>query len=214
MERRQLLLGLGALPLVGLPLLGLSACTGPYNVYAEVSSFGEWPADKTGGTYAFERLPSQKHSKRNVAIEDAAREALERAGLKPAAEGQEADFKVSVGMRYSLSEPAIWDDPLWWRGRAGFGWGYGRRGAVWWNRPGPGPWSPFDVRYNREAAVLLRDGKTGEPIYESHASNDGISMGDTELAQALFLAAMAEFPKAEGKPHRVSVMMPGQPPKP
>ena len=209
MERRQLILALGTVP-----LLGLGACTGPYNVYAEVSSFGEWPADKSGGTYAFERLPSQKQSKRHIAIEEAAREAFERAGLKPAAEGQEADYKVSVGMRYSLSEPAIWDDPLWWRGRASFGWGYGRRGALWWNRPGPGPWSPFDVRYNREAAVLIRDGKTGEPIYESHASNDGINMGDNELAQALFLAAMAEFPKAESKSHRVSVMMPGQPPKP
>lgn len=207
MERRHLLLGLGALPLVG-----LTACTGPYNVYAEVSSFGEWPADRVGGTYAFERMLSQKHSKRHMAVEEAAREALEHAGFKPAAEGREPDIKVSVAMRYSVAEPAIWDDPLWWRGRAGFG--YWRRGGLWWNGPGVGPWSPFDVRYYREAAVLLRDGRSGEPLYETHASNDGNTMGDDELARALFLAAMAEFPKAEGKAHRVSVTMPGATPKP
>jgi len=206
-ERRQLLLGLGAIPLAS-----LVACTGPYNVGAEVSSFGEWPADRVGGTYAFERLPSQKASKGQDALEASAREALERAGLKPAAEGAEADIKVSVGMRYGLAEPAIWDDPLWWRWNAGFGrW---RRGGMWWGGPGPYPWGYRDVRYFREAAVLLRDGKTGQPLYETHASNDGLSLGDDELRTALFLAAMAEFPKAEGQPHRVTVTMPGAPPKP
>jgi len=206
-KRRQLVLGLGALPLAS-----LVACTGPYNVDADVSSFGEWPAERSGGTYAFERLPSQRQAKGQAGLEDAAREALERAGLKPAAEGQEADVKVSVGIRYGLVEPAIWDDPMWWRWHAGFG--YWRRGGIWWNGPGPYPWGYRDVRYYREAAVLLRDGKTGQPLYESHASNDSYSSGGPELTNALFLAAMAEFPKAEGKPHHVSVTMPGQPPKP
>lgn len=213
MKRRQILLGLGALPLSG-AIVGLSACTGPYNVGADVSSFGEWPANRSGGTYAFERLPSQKrHASSQASLEASAAEALQRAGFTPAAEGVEADVKVSVGMRYGLVEPAIWDDPMWWRWNAGFGrW---RRGGLWWSGPGPYPWGYQDTRYYREAALLLRDGKSGQPLYESHASNDGFSAGDDELRTALYLAAMAEFPKAEEKPHRVTVTMPGrEPPKP
>ncbi|HEY4079981.1 MAG TPA: DUF4136 domain-containing protein [Burkholderiaceae bacterium] len=207
MERRHLVLGLGALP-----FLGLAACTGPYNVTADVSSFGDWPADRTGGTYSFERLPSQEKSKTQGALEDAAREALERAGLRPAAEGAEADVTVALGMRYGINEAAPWDDPLWWRWHAGFG--YWRRGGAWWGGPGPYPWGYRDVRYYREAAVLLRERKSGKPLYEAHACNDGITMGDDELPKALFLAALAEFPKTEGKPHRVSVTMPGRTPTP
>ena len=208
MERRQLILGLGALP-----LLGLGACTGPYNVYAEVSSFGEWPADRKGGTYAFERLPSQKEAKGQAELEESAHEALQRAGLQLAGDGVEPDIMVSIGMRYSLAENPIWDDPLWWRWRGG-GLGYWRRGGLWWGGPGPYPWGMRDQRYYREAAVLLRDNKSGKPLYEAHACNDGLTLGDSELPKALFLAAMAEFPKTEAKPHPVSVMMPGADPKP
>ena len=44
--------------LAGALLLG--GCAGISTVSSNVSSFGEWPADRKPGTYAFERLPSQQ----------------------------------------------------------------------------------------------------------------------------------------------------------
>jgi hypothetical protein len=119
---------------------------------------------------------------------------------------------VSVAVRYSLADSPLWDDPLWWRWHAGFG--YWRRGGLWWGGPGPYPWGYRDRRYYREAAVLLRDRKTGQPLYETHACNSGITLGNAELTQALFLASLAEFPKTEPRSHAVSITMPGQAPKP
>jgi hypothetical protein len=54
-------------------------------------------------------------------------------------------------------------------------------------------------------AVLMRDRVSNEPIYEAHASNDGVSSGDAGLVSALFSAAMSDFPNAQPESHRVSV---------
>ena len=40
--------------------LALSGCAAINSVSSEVSSFGDWPADRKASTYAFERLPSQQ----------------------------------------------------------------------------------------------------------------------------------------------------------
>ncbi|RZL35201.1 MAG: hypothetical protein EOP35_15220, partial [Rubrivivax sp.] len=54
-------------------LLAATGCAGPYTVSADVSSYGNWPADRKPGTYAFDRLPSQQQneeaSKRQAALE-------------------------------------------------------------------------------------------------------------------------------------------------
>ena len=180
----------------------ITGCAGPYTVSADVSSYGNWPADRKPGTYAFDRLPSQQQSeeaaKRQSTLEDAARGALERAGFKPA-----ADVLVTLGARVTAYDPVPWDDPLWWRWR-------GRLFSPRYGYIGAGPWGwrqdPFfDRRYDRAVALLMRDRATGEALFETHASNEGMSMGSEALLTPLFDAALAEFPKVNPKSHRVSV---------
>jgi hypothetical protein len=187
----------------------LTACTGPYTVSADVATYGNWPAGRSAGTFAFERLPSQQQSeeatKRQTALEDAARGALEKAGFKPAADAKSADVLVTLGARITAYDPVPWDDPLWWRWRGrlyspryGYaGWG----GWGWRNDPF------FDRRYDRAVAVLVRDRASGEALFETHASNEGMTAGGDSTIAALFDAALAEFPKVEPKSHRVSVQV-------
>jgi len=189
----------------------LAACSGPYSVSADVSSYGTWPAGRAAGSYAFERLPSQQQSKRQAELEDSARAALEKAGFKPATDAKSADVLVSLGAQTSPQEPPIWDDPLWWRWGGGPGYGRFGAGIYWryggmWRNPGM-PGYGWDRRYEREVAVLLRDRQSNEPLFETHASNDGATAGDAELMGALFSAAMSDFPEAKPKSHRVTVQV-------
>ena len=199
--RRLVLAGLSAAA-----LLAVTGCAGPYTVSADVSTYGAWPADRKPGTYAFDRLPSQQQNeeatKRQTALEDAARAALEKAGFKPAADVKSADVLVTLGARVTAYDPVPWDDPLWWRWRGRLlspRYGYGGWGGWGWRQD---PF--FDRRYDRAVAVLLRDRVSGEALYETHASNEGISASDA-LLTPLFDAALAEFPKVSPKSHRVSV---------
>ena len=202
MNRRLILTALAAASAAA-----LAGCAGPYTVSADVSSYGAWPADRKPTTYAFDRLPSQQQSdeaaKRQTALEDAARAALEKAGFKPAADTKSADILVTLGARVTAYDPVPWDDPLWWRWRGRF---YSPR----YGYVGPGPWGwrqdPFfDRRYDRAVAVLLRDRASGEALYEAHASNEGMTMGSEAILRSLFDAALAEFPQVNPKSHRVSV---------
>jgi len=187
----------------------LTACTGPYTVSADVATYGNWPAGRNAGTFAFERLPSQQQSdeatKRQTALEDAARGALEKAGFKPAADAKSAGVLVTLGARITAYDPVPWDDPLWWRWRGRLispRYGYAGWGGWGWR------YDPFfDRRYDRAVAVLVRDRATGEALFETHASNEGMTVGGDATLAALFDAAMAEFPKVEPKSHRVSVQV-------
>lgn len=190
--------------------LVLAACSGPYNVSADVSSYGSWPTDRKAGTYAFDRLPSQQQSdeagKRQTALEDAAKAALDKAGFKPASDTKTADVLVTLGARVTAYDPVPWDDPLWWRWRGrllsprySYS-GYGSYGGWGWRQD---PF--FDRRYDRAVAVLMRDRASGEAIFEAHASNEGASMGSETLLGVLFEAALSEFPKVTPKAHRVTV---------
>ena len=192
-----------------LAVIALTACSGPYTVSADVSSYGTWPADRAAGTYAFDRLPSQQQSeeagKRQTSLEDAARAALEKAGFKPAADAKSADVLVTLGARITAYDPVPWDDPLWWRWRGRMfspRYGYAGWGGWGWRQD---PF--FDRRYDRAVAVLMRDRASGEALFETHASNEGATVGGDTMIGALFNAAMADFPKIEPKSHTVSVQV-------
>jgi Domain of unknown function (DUF4136) len=200
-SRRFALAALGA----GAALV-LAGCSGPYAVSAEVASFGQWPAGRAAGSYAFDRLPSQQQSPRQTQIEDAAKAALAKAGFSPAADPKSADVLVSLGARVTAHELSPWDDPLWWRWRGGLVplrysafYGPGYRGF------GPWPGGMLERRFERAVAVLVRDRASGEAIFEAHASNEGATLGDAALTGALFEAALAEFPKSRPESHRVTV---------
>ena len=179
----------------------LSGCASLESVTSEVSSFGEWPAGRAPGTYAFERLPSQQQRAAEAdALEAAARPALAKAGFKPAAEGAEPDVVIQVGVRTTRTDYSPWDDPMWFRG----GFGYWRRGP--WVGPG---WSmsvyASPPRYDREVALLIRDRASGKPLFETRASNDSNSTPSPAATAAMFQAALLDFPKTGLNPRRVNV---------
>ncbi len=184
--------------LLGATLLAAAGCSGMYTLTSDVATYGEWPADRKAGSYAIERMPSQKASEQRDAIEAGARAALEKAGFTPAADPKTADFVVSVGARSTLTEYSPWDDPLWrhWR----MSWRYGPPSRMFY-----GSFTLRDRNYEREVAVLVRDRSSGQPVYEARAQSDGLSVGDDKVFGAMFQAALSDFPQTKDKPHPVSV---------
>lgn len=189
---------------IGAALLGagLAGCAGMALLSCEVASYGEWPPGRTGGTFAFERLPSQRaDAARADALEAAAAPALQAAGLRPAAAGSEPDILVQIGARITRTDRSPWDDPLWWRG--GFGtWRHSPWVGPGWNTWARRDWPP---RYEREVALLLRDRAQGQPLYEARASSDGSTQGDSAVLAAMFQAALTGFPASAPTPRQVTV---------
>lgn len=183
----------------------LAGCSGLRTVTSDVSSFGDWPAERPPGTYAFDRLPSQQaQAAETEALEAAARPALEKAGFKPAAAGQSPDVLVQVASRTARADAYPWDDPLWWRG----GFGYWHRG------PWAGPYWSMSMRWDRprvdrEVAVLLRDRASGKPLFEARATNEGTYPAEGDTLAAMFEAALMDFPKLGVNPRKVVVQLPG-----
>jgi len=185
----------------------LAGCASLNSVTSEVSSFGEWPAGRAPGTYAFDRLPSQQQRAAEAdALEAAARPALEKAGFKPVAAAAAPDVTVQVGLRTTRTDYGPWADPMWWHG----GFGYYRRG------PWMGPSWSMSVygsppRYDREVALLIRDRASGKPLFEARASNESAASMSPTVTAALFQAALMDFPKTGLNPRRVSVPLSQQP---
>lgn len=198
LKRRLALITAGAL------LAALAGCAALSSVTSDVSSFGDWPAGRKPGTYAFERLPSQQAQAAEAdRLELAARSALQKAGFEPVATGQEPDVLVQLGARFTRTVRSPWDDPLWWQG------GFGR----WRHGPWIGPsWSVRlhlePPRYSHEVALLLRDRASGKPLYETRATTDGDSRAGAGVVAALFEAALADFPRPALNPRQVTIALP------
>jgi len=186
----------------GAALLALAGCASMNQLSVEVSTFGNWPAGRSPGSYAFERLPSQQAQAETMqTLEDAARPALAAAGFQPVAAGAVPDVLVQVGARVSRTDRSPWDDPLWWHG--GFGtWRPGPwRGPVW-----SASWRLEPPRYDREVALLLRDRSNGAPLFEARASSEGFQRStDGSALQPLFTAALMDFPALGVNPRQVVV---------
>jgi len=181
----------------------LSGCASLNAVESDVSTYSQWPAERKPATYAFERLPSQQaRAQEQAELEATARPALESAGFKEAADAQSADVTVQVGVRISRTDRSLYDDPFWWRGSIY----YSRWGRPFW---GPSFALNYDSpRYDREVALLIRDRQNNQPLYEAHASNDGLSSGGAALTTAMFMAAMKDFPHNGINPRQVTVQLP------
>lgn len=189
----------GAL-LLSVALLG--GCASLRSITSDVSSFGDWPADRKAGTFAFERLPSQAARAAEAAVlEAAALPALQKAGFTPAAAGATPDVLVQLGARSQRSDYGVWNDALWWRG----GFGYYRHGPWLSPRWGMTMRSDFE-RFDREVAVLLRDRASGKPLFEARAVNEGnLDSVDATTLGAMFEAALMDFPRLGINPRRVTV---------
>jgi len=182
----------------------LTGCASLRNLANDVSTYSQWPAERKPSTYAFERLPSQAaHPEQQQMLEDSARRAIEAAGFVAAADTKSADFIVQVGARVNFSDRSLYADPFWWHGglygpriygggfRRGYGLGFGF------------PYAYPTPTYEREVALLIRDGKTGTPLYEARAVNDGGSPSINGLLSAMFEAAMKDFPYNGVNPRRI-----------
>lgn len=188
----------------------LSACASFNSVHSEVASFGSWPQGRAPGSYVIERLPSQQaRGVLQEPVETAAHEALRRAGFRPADTPEAADVVVQLGSRITRYDVPAWDDPLWWRWGPGY-WRHpaGYRGGPW------GPWGPWgwprtEPQFDREVALLIRDRRSNQPLYEARAATSGFSPGSPTLIAAMFQAALADFPNTVPTPHRVSVPLGG-----
>ncbi|MBV8469399.1 MAG: DUF4136 domain-containing protein [Burkholderiaceae bacterium] len=186
--------------------LALSACSGIYTVYADVSTFGDWPVGRNSGSYSIERLPSQQQpTPLQAELEDGTRQALQKAGFTPSTDPRKADVIITIGARFSVAEPYPWDDPFWWHGRGRGYWAYGPWGYGPGRRWGGPMWA--EPVYQRAVAILIRDRATGDPIYEARATSDGLTQGNKALSDALFQAAMSDFPAAKPESHSVGVQV-------
>ena len=192
--------------------LVLSGCAGVGALNSEVSTYGSWPAERKPASFAFERLPSQQaRAEAQKVIEDAARAALEAAGFTLAATPGEAQVTVQVGARVGSSDRWPYADPFWNNVSVGYSFGYRRGyGRGRWGLgfgTGFGGWSGYGgwPGYDREVAVLIRDQKTGQLLYEARASNNGASSAINPLLPAMFSAALKDFPVGGPNPRSVSV---------
>ena len=179
----------------------LAACGTLSQLGADVSTYGEWPAGRPPGSYAFERLPSQQaNAEATAALEAAAMPALAAAGFTPVAASAEPAVLVQVGARVNRSERSPWDDPLWWGGGFG-GWRHGP-----WRGPNWGASLRIESqRYEREVALLVRDRASGKPLFEARASSEGFDSRATPVLKPLFAAALMDFPRTGINPRRVRV---------
>lgn len=185
----------------------LAGCAGMNTVNSDVSSFGEWPSGRAPGSYVFERLPSQQaRAEQQAALELAARGALEKAGFTAVTDPGTADVTVQLSATvHRVDRGYPYADPFYW----GLGVGRPWRSPYWYG--GYGMWgssydSPF---YERNVAVLIRDRSSGKPLYESRASSDGVSAGGTPMLEAMFEAALKDFPKPAVSPRQVTTPLPG-----
>ena len=109
---------------------------------------------------------------------------------------------VQVAARVTRTDLDLWADPLWWHG----GFGIYRRG---WVGPSWGLTLRSDFpRYDREVAILIRDAASGKPLYEARATYEGTTSGGAGLTEALFGAALIDFPRTGINPRRVAVTLP------
>ena len=184
-------------------MLLLSGCAGIGNVSSDVSSFGEWPAGRQPGSYAFERLPSQQAvGVQQDPIEGLARNALARVGmeLNPAA----ARYSVQVRVNTQVIEQAAYGS-----GYDGFGFatpgvflGGGNRGL------GFGLSFPIgysDAYYRRELTLLVRDLTSSQVVFETRAVNDGRQNETLAALSSMMDAALQGFPQPPAGPRRIAV---------
>jgi hypothetical protein len=184
--------------------IALAACTGLHELSNDVSAYSLWPAERKPTSYTFERLPSQQaNMQQQQLLEDAAHRAMQQAGFQLATDPAAADVTVTLGARVTAYDRSPYDDPFWWRGGL-YGYRYFGR-PYYYHGFGPRFGYPFydTPTYEREVAMLIRDRKSGQPLYEARVTNDGFSSSINTLLSAMFEAAMKDFPHGGVTPHRV-----------
>lgn len=187
----------------------MTGCSTVQVVESDVTAFYRWTAAPPGpGTpYRFERLPSQQVvGAQQDTVEGLARTALARVGmeLNPAA----ARYSVQVMVATQVIERVHYKGV----GYDGFGFpapgvflGGGNRGAALGMSF---PMLYSDPYYRRELTLLMRDLGSGQVVFETHASSDGVQYETLAVLSAMLDAALNGFPQPPPGPRRINVQIP------
>ncbi len=195
----------GLLAAASLAVLG--GCANMNSVSADVSSYGQWPAGRAPSRYVFEPLPSQQaNATFQSRVEEAARPALARKGFVAVDKPEQADLLVQVAAQARTVQSPYYNDP-WGRrydgrffGGLGFGglWG-GRGGGVGFGMSFEPPLTQMQVD------VLIRDKRSSQTLYETHAVHQRAGGIIESLMAPLFDAALQDFPAPAISPRVVTV---------
>ena len=199
----------------------LSACSGLRLVDTDVVSFAQWPAaaPAPGSSYRFERLPSQQSALPQSGIsgmelsqdqlEDIARTALDKVGLRNIPSAAVFNVQVSASTRYAPRYP--YNGSAFGAGFGGFrgtgvALGAGSAGSfIGFSFPLGMTESPL---YLREVSILVRDAKSNAVVYESKATHSGVWSDAQAVLPAMFEAALQGFPTPPAGPRRINIEIP------
>lgn len=207
---------------------GLSGCAAT-SITSQVQSFGQWPQGRKPSTFAFDVLPSQQAQLVSLdKLQAAALPALQSVGFtrSPPGQADRADVLVQLSVR-SKVEPRVSYQPYGVFGPyAGAGFyahpyplpyahPYGRPYPYWrgawggpvflWSPAMEPPWVTLRVE------VILRDRRSSQVLYETHASHDRLGAVDESVLPYLFQAALQAFPETLPGPRVVDIPLPQKP---
>jgi len=217
----------------------LGGCAGPTELRTQVSTFGNWPAERQAGAYVFERLPSQDSQPLEQAeLEAAAQPALSGAGFKLADKPEQAQYKVQLGLQVQVDRRTRYDPFLYpYRPYGPYGpYGPHPYGPVyrappkpgqpprlvypamggWWGSGGRGglafSMSMEPPWVQMQVSVLIREAHSNQVLYEARAACDRMGTVDTALLAPLFKGALQGFPQAPAGARMVTVPLGQEPP--
>ncbi|MGE5450459.1 MAG: DUF4136 domain-containing protein [Acidobacteriota bacterium] len=185
-------------------ILAAGGCAQVPSVTSQVSSYTSWPQGRKPGHYAFERLPSQQSQPAlQDKLEAAAQPALAAAGFEWVADADKADVTVQVGAQNQIDARRRSYDPFWgpW-GPAWGGWWGGGRGGISMSM------SMEPAYVQMQVDVLIRDKRSNQVLYETHARHDRMGAVDEKVYPYLFEAALKDFPQPAVSPRTVTVTVP------
>jgi hypothetical protein len=187
----------------------LSGCATVRLIDSDVVSVPAVPAGMSlqGAKYRFERLPSQANNPEAGLAEQQAQTAMTAVGLVR----DDANAQISVQVNFAgtqyLADP--WGRPLppgaWspYYGSISVGRGVGPNVGL-----GMGMRFPPPTQYRREVSLIMRDLRSGQVVYETRATHDGVWADSSPIFATLFQAALDNFPNPPAGPRRVNIEIP------
>jgi hypothetical protein len=184
----------------------LTGCAGMRVVDSQVLALANVPPGMQlqGAKYRFERLPSQVGNPEAGLAEQQAEQALTAVGL--VRDDAAAQISVLVGFQGTQYLADARGSPYpGTYGSISIG-----RGVPWGSGVGVGMGMRFPppTHYRREVSLILRDLKSGQVVYETHATHDGPWSDNPTIFTILFKAALAHFPNPPAGPQRVNIDIP------
>ncbi len=181
----------------------LAGCASTLRMDNTVQSFSSLTEVPAGGTYRYERLPSQAQDPAQPRLEAIADAALARVGLRRDDAAPAYTVQAWSRIQYAVSP---WAQPRWggWSGWGGVGSHSGVGFGMGFGFPIGGIDSPW---YQREVGLILREGASGRVVYETRAFHEGYWIDPARAWPAMFDAALQGFPRPPAGVRRVDVTL-------